>query len=94
MTFNNVNKASRPIFDTDEAFYSSKTTVGVILKKLNNKKSFGVDKIPNIALKRLPGVIVIQLVIIFNNALNNGYFPTRWKLARIKLLVKKEKREN
>ena len=62
-----------------------------IFRKLNNKKSAGNDKIPNIILKHLPKNITKLYTIIFNNALNKWYFPYKWKIAKIIAIPKKEK---
>lgn len=50
----------------------------------------GVDGIPIIVLKKLPTNMIREYVTIFNNALNNAYFLSKWKLARVKALKKGE----
>lgn len=74
-TFNNNNKENNPNFEIDNSFFCKTHTLKLIIKKLNNKKSFVYDKIPNTAIKNLPECLVDVLVILFNNALNNSYFP-------------------
>lgn len=53
-----------------------------------------MDNIPNIALKNLPDSTIQSLSIIFNNLLNNSYFPNCWKIAKVIPIQKKEKNPN
>lgn len=62
-----------------------------VFDKLNNKKSSGIDGIPNLVLKHLPDVVVRRYCVLFNNALNNSYFPRHWKRARVFPIGKKNK---
>lgn len=52
-------------------------------RELNNKKSAGIDKISNFIIKKFPIKAFEFLVIIFNNCLNNAYFPDSWKISKI-----------
>lgn len=54
-----------------------------IFRKLNNKRSSGPDKIPNVVLKNIPALIIQEYCIIFNNVLNHTYFPDKWKKADV-----------
>lgn len=60
----------------------------MIINKLENKKSPGIDKIPNLQIKNIPVKIVAQLLYIFNYCLTISYFPKIWKLAKILPLPK------
>lgn len=75
-------------------YLTSFSNLAKIFKKLNSKKSSGLDNIPNIALKHLPNKIIRQYCILFNNALNNMYFPSNWKIAKTIALKKPGKLES
>lgn len=62
-----------------------------IFRKLSNKKSSGLDNIPNIALKHLPQTVIRHYCVLYNNLLNNLYFPDCWKIARVFPIKKKGK---
>lgn len=72
-------------------YFTNFLNLSKIFSKLNNKKSSGLDGIPNIVLKQLPLKIIQYYTILFNNALNNSYFPTKWKKAKIISITKKDK---
>lgn len=61
------------------------------IRRLKNKKSSGTDKIPNIALKRLPEIGIEFLVILTNNILRLSYFPKDWKMANVIPVLKPDK---
>lgn len=63
--------------------FTNNETVKSIIKQLRPKKSSGPDDIPNFALKKLSNLAFNFLTILFNNCINNGYFPNSWKEARI-----------
>jgi len=50
----------------------------LIIKGMNPKKALGIDKITNKMIKFLPNNIILNLVQIFNNCLNQVYFPNKW----------------
>ena len=77
--FSSTNRSDNPE-DLKELFTNT-TMLKNIFKKLNTKKSSGIDGIPNIALKHLPVTIIRDYCILFNNALSLAYFPDRWKKA-------------
>ena len=52
-----------------------------LLKKMCNETS--TDNIPNIILKRMTNRCILNYIILLNNHLNNGYFPTAWKIAKL-----------
>lgn len=59
--------------------------------KIKNKLSFGLDGVPNIVLKHLPITIIGNYCTLFNNILNNSYFPMSWKTAKVVVIPKKDK---
>lgn len=91
INFTSQNTAINPIFEKNPNYFYNHFTFTKIVRKLNNKKSIGVDNIPTIALKSLPHNFVTLLLIIFNNLLNNGYFPNSWKLSKVVPILKKNK---
>lgn len=48
-----------------------------------------MDNISNFILKKLPAKAFEYLLIIFNNCLNNSYFPDLWKISKIVPVQKK-----
>lgn len=64
-------------------FFTSFSEVQNFIKQMNAKKSAGPDEISNFVIKKLPPTAIKFLVIIFNNCLNNGYFPKNWKKAKL-----------
>jgi len=69
----------------------TKEDITFIFVKLNSKLSSGIDGIPNIVLKNLPVVFMLEYCTLFNNMLNNSYFPNQWKTAKVIILPKKDK---
>jgi hypothetical protein len=59
-----------------------------VINSLNPKKSSGYDLITRIILKELPIVGIKYLTQLFNSVLLKGYFPSRWKVAQIILILK------
>ena len=51
------------------------------LKTLNNKKSSGPDGVPNFVLRKMSPVAWKFLAILFNQCINNGYYPLAWRQA-------------
>ena len=56
-----------------------------IISSLNPKKAAGFDSIPNSVLKSLCSCdyFIKLITMVFNSCLNQSYFPTQWKLAKI-----------
>ncbi|KAK0166659.1 hypothetical protein PV327_004151 [Microctonus hyperodae] len=82
--FNKTNRAFNQTEDEElKKYFCSFAQVSEILKKLPNKTSVGIDLIPAITLKHLPIRMKWDLTVLFNQALNNNYFPTIWKTAKI-----------
>ena len=88
-TFSNENTADDPKQpDPEINYFTNYNQLSTIFSTLNNKKSAGVDGIPNISLKRLPNKIKWYYTVLFNNALNNTYFPKKAKLIAITKKIK------
>lgn len=81
--FTNSNPAHLPDNQTIENYFCTFHEVAAILKNLPIKTSSGIDNIPQIVLKHLPNNLIKDLTVIFNNALNNRYFPRIWKKAKV-----------
>lgn len=73
----------------DNLHFTTPERVKDIVQRMNNKKSSGLDGISNFVLKRLPESTLNLLTFIFNNCINNGYFPSDWKVAKILPIKKK-----
>lgn len=57
--------------------------IGMTLKHRPNKRSCGLDGIPDIVLRRTTSAIWTILAVIFNHCINLGYFPNLWKRALV-----------
>lgn len=86
--FTDNNLAHSPDRDSTPNYFCSIHEVAGILKKLPNKTSTGIDSIPSIVLKHLPHRIIRDYTILFNNSLNNRYFPKDWKTAKVLPILK------
>ena len=62
-----------------------------ILLKLQTNKACGPDNIGNTILKNLPSLSK-SLLLVFQAALNKGYFPTYWKVSEVIPIYKDENR--
>lgn len=69
--FSRDNCASNPKFEDDSNFFSNFLSLELIFRRLNNKKSSGVDNVPNFILRKLPDDYIKKYNILFNNILNN-----------------------
>lgn len=87
VTFSQNNPANRPTICTHK--FTNLKVVSAFIKQIPNKTSFGPDLIPNTVLKQLPYSYLQKLTSIFNHCINNSYFPSKWKLARIIPILKK-----
>lgn len=76
------NKNTNLTNEVYSVFTDNKTVKEFIMAR-RNIKSMGLNKIANIVLKKLPPEYINFLVIIINNAYNNCYFPSLWKMALI-----------
>ena len=59
-----------------------------MLKTIDEKKSPGLDKIPNKLLKTAADVIAPSLTEIFAKSIYTGIFPNEWKEARVSPIYK------
>ncbi|KAI4480017.1 hypothetical protein M0802_014301 [Mischocyttarus mexicanus] len=78
IAFNSENPAYEPretVFGRN--IFASYRDVNAILAKLRNKTSSGLDNIPTVVLKNLPLKYIVNYTIIFNNAINYSYYPSR-----------------
>lgn len=71
--------------------FITKNELSYIFKNLKSKLSSGIDSIPNIVLKNIPQSLLNEYCKLFNNLLNNSYFPNNWKTAKTVILPKKGK---
>lgn len=93
--FNETNPAHAPrIEEIDKYNFTHIRELKKTLNRLSNKTSSGIDGIPNIVLKKLPMNVITDYTILFNNSINNMYFPTAWKTAKIIAILKKGKDKN
>lgn len=86
-SFNNLFTA---VANADNFHFTSVQKLKTIIANINNKKSSGIDRISNFIIKKLPDSTLTLLTILFNNCLNNCYFPSAWKYAKIIPIKKKE----
>jgi hypothetical protein len=63
--------------------------VADIIKGLGNKKSTGIDDIPEYIIKKCYPKITTALTYIINLSLSTGHFPDQLKIAKVKPLYKK-----
>jgi len=59
------------------------------LQSLDTSKASGPDGIPAIVLKQCARVLATPLAKLFNLSLKQGYFPEKWKEARVQPAFKK-----
>ncbi|CAB0039758.1 unnamed protein product [Trichogramma brassicae] len=90
VTFNENLTALDPNLSHQDITFASYNRINKIIKQMKGKTSTGWDNIPNIALKNLPPNYIAKYTILFNNALNNSYFPSAWKKAKLIILKKKK----
>ena len=64
-----------------------------VLSSLDVNKASGPDKIPARILKETPHEIAPSLCELFNKSLRLGSLPTKWKLANIVPVCKKDNKE-
>lgn len=91
--FNEENLANAIVAERNgsNSLLVTKVELQLIFESLKKKKSAGVDGISNIVLRHLPQEAIDIYVTLFNNALNNAYYPVRWKTAVVHPLPKKGK---
>jgi hypothetical protein len=69
-------------------------TVYQLLSGIDEKKSEGLDNIPNKLLKIAATVIAPSLTEIFAASIRTGIFPYEWKASRVTPIFKKKKKKN
>lgn len=94
-----INSTPTHIYSFDENFnslhnpdtyhFTSSENIKNIIFNINSKKSSGPDEISNFIIKRFPESTINLLTCLFNNCINNGYFPKQWKVAKIIPIKKK-----
>ena len=67
----------------------SEDEVNTAFNKLKGSKCCGPDSLPSFILKACKDILVKPLTHIFNQCLQKGYFPTKWKLSRVSPIFKK-----
>jgi hypothetical protein len=84
----NVNAVK---YNSNSMFLNPTTEVEVvgIIKGLGNKKSMGIDDIPEYIIKKFYPKITTALTYIINLSLSTEYFPDQLKIAKVKPLYKK-----
>lgn len=87
--FSSNNTALNPVINEETNCFTCYKEVESLFKGLANKTSASFDKIPNIVLKNSTKRIIRNYTILFNNMLNQGYFPDKWKVAKVITLIKK-----
>ena len=63
-------------------------TVYNLLTKIDEKKSVGLDNIPNRLLKIAADVVAPSLTAIFTGSINTEIFPQEWKESRVSPVYK------
>lgn len=86
---NNIDSDRENIMNSDYLITDNEITY--IFKSLKGKLSSGIDNIPNIVLKKAPDKLILEYRKLFNNMLNNSYFPQNWKLGKVVTIPKKGK---
>ena len=82
---------------TDKRFSLKPPTVDKVynlLRTIDEKKSVGLDKIPNKLLKIAANVVAPSLTAIFTASICTGIFPQEWKASRVSPVYKNGSRNN
>lgn len=91
-TFSVDNPAFNPTHDHPQTrTFFDRYESAALFRRANNKTSSGLDGIPMIVLKHLPINLILDYTTIFNNAVNQSYYPVRWKRAKVIPIQKKDK---
>ena len=83
------------ISQTNTVFNLQHTTMDVVLKhlkKLSPHKTTGLDNISCRLLKEAAPIISDSLTVIINKSIDTGFFPSKWKIAKVFSLYKVENR--
>ncbi|GFS80271.1 RNA-directed DNA polymerase from mobile element jockey [Trichonephila clavipes] len=76
-------------FATSTPPLTSPSEVRGIIKKVQNRKTAGLDQIPNIAFKYLTFNALTHLTKLYNQCLIKNHFPTQCKQANVIMLAKR-----
>jgi exonuclease III len=76
------------IEDANYKMFMSMEDLNIILKSRNNKQSAGNDLMPMSLLKKIPVEAKEYLLILYNNIINNAFYPPKWKEAVLAPLLK------
>lgn len=88
VTYNQFCTADPSVRFDPNAHLTSIPNITSIIKSRANKKSCGNDNLPNTVLKKLGKRFVATLATLLNQAYNVGYFPNKWKEAKIIPILK------
>lgn len=77
--------------ETIDGRFATTAEVLALCRATNNKRSTGVDNIPNIVIRHMPRFLAREYGVLFNHCINNGFFPAAWKIGRVFPLLKKDK---
>ncbi|CAD7081236.1 unnamed protein product [Hermetia illucens] len=91
LQFSSALQADLILSDNLLDYFVSCVELTSIFRGVNNKRSSGMDGIPNVVLRRLPDIAIRNYCILFNNLLNNSFFPGQWKKARVFPILKRGK---
>lgn len=90
-TFTEAKNANALTEEQANDIFVTRENILGIFGSLRGKLSSGLDNIPNLVLKNLPDKIKLHYCTIFNNSINNSYFPYGWKKAKVVMIPKKDK---
>lgn len=65
--------------------------VSLAINNIHSKKAPGYNLITGKILKELPLEGITYLTYLFNSILNKGFFPSQWKVAQIRMILKQGK---
>ena len=80
------------LLPSDNSFSLKTLSIDIVLdllKKIDEKKATGFDKIPSKLLKMAATIVVPSLTDVFTKSILTGIYPTEWKLARVTPIFKK-----
>ena len=77
---------------SDNSFALKPSSIDIVLdllKKIDEKKATGLDKILIKLLKMAASIVAPSLTDVFTKSILTGIYPTEWKLARVTPIFKK-----
>ena len=69
---------------------NKKNNINEATKRMKNKSSYGHDEISNKTIKSANNALIQPLMLIINQMLLTGEFPSNLKISRVKPLIKSE----